>query len=474
MKTVSRNEWFLLFGLLITAAGLRFYNLDGWSIFGDEIATIVESRDFMSWTFIDDSKNWTLATNPLSHLMTGLTYNIFGESIFSARLVSAVFGVLTPLVFYFLIRRLFTARAAALTAIFITFSPNMIFISGYARYNSILFFFGGASFLLLLTGIVKRSFLDTVAGIVISACAVFSHVTAILPLGVILIVVVIYLLSKDIGNKAKLMAYSGVVAALFAITTFIFWENLLWIWEVITTKFVGQGAGYSPVRLIGSVAYNDGLVHAVFAFLALFYAFLGKDKGKIAIVLYWFVPFLTITIFSCWCNTGPRYLHSALPGFYILCALGVDSVLKSLDSKTWFVKGFLVLFIVASQSPLLVSNLKDGGRYQTLPATEYLLKNAGDDPILAESHQIYAYSSEYRLNTYELPESLPSLLEELRGKKSAFIVYPQQRGVPLGLWGEEYKLWLARNCKLERTFTSKRYDFMRFEIVVLKYEEPVE
>ena len=84
-------------------------------------------RDFSFFSPSQSSNRWTTATNSLNHFFTGFAYELFGESLFTARLFPALFGIAALPVFYLLIRRLFNPRVALLTVLFMAFSPNLIF-----------------------------------------------------------------------------------------------------------------------------------------------------------------------------------------------------------------------------------------------------------------------------------------------------------------------------------------------------------
>ena len=230
--------------------------------------------------------------------------------------------------------------------------------------------------------------------------------------------------------------------------------------------------GYTPLRLIASVAYNDGALYLVFAFLATVLAVWDKQAEEVAVALYWFFPFVLVVVGSAWFSTGPRYLQSVMPGLYIMAALGVQPWLACIGRKSRIAELFLLGFIVAVQGPLLVSNWMDGGRYDTTSATGFIMEcheEARDEPVLAESHMIYEYLSGYSLDVQELPETLSGLIQELKGVESALLVFPLQRRIPIGFTGADYRMWIERNCRLLRTFGSNRFDFMRYEVAVYRY-----
>jgi hypothetical protein len=263
----------------------------------------------------------------------------------------------------------------------------------------------------------------------------------------------------------------ALLVGAFLAAGILFRNDILYVTRVIGREFVGTGKGYPPMRLAGSIAYNDGIVYALFAVSAAVAAFVKRQAAPMAVALYWTVPFLLLVTASRWMEVGPRYLHSVLPGFYLLAALGVYALWSRLGRGKTAIMGGVCVLIITTQAPLFVSNWIDGGRYDTLSATRYLMEQRGG-PIFAEGHMSYNYHSEGALNATELPYTLDELKRALAGCESAFIVFPLQRGVPLGFIGRDYGRWLEKNCELLRRFTRKRYDLMRYEVVVYRFNRP--
>lgn len=471
MNGTTRKELYGVLGIILAAALLRFHNLGEWSIFSDEVNTIVESRDFSLFSAPEHANRWTLVTNALSHMLTGFAYKLFGESLFTARLCPALFGIAALPLFYFLIRKLMGVRVAFLTVLFIAFSPNLIFLSGYARYNSMLFFFGGASFLYLLVGLAHQSMKCVGIGTILYMLAILTHATAVMVPGVILLFI-LFSIPKDRGGRRHYIRSSIVLVAPLFIMTLLLRNEIFYMVEVISTEFRKTGLGYSPHRLVASIAYNDGLVHSILALYAAYRILAGKGKTYLAVLLYWSVPLVLFTAAASQFAVGPRYLHSVLPGFYLLAAIGVDGWMDIMERRSRLAQAFLVIFIIASQGPLLLSNMSDGGRYDTKSAARYVMEcreEYPDAPVLAESHMIYNYLSEGELNVQELSPVLEDLIKALKHVETAFLIYPLQRSVPLGFYGAEYGIWIKRNCRLLKVFTSSRYDFMRYEVAVHQY-----
>lgn len=471
MERGTARELFFLVVLCLTAALLRFHRLGDWSPSGDEVYTMVEARHFALPLRLDRADAWTLATNPLSHLFTGIAYTLMGETPFAARVPAALFGLLAVPVFYLLVRRRFGIRIAFLTALFVTFSPNLVFLSGFARYNSMVFFFGGTAFLLCLSGLVERRGGLFAGGVGCSVLAVLCHITAVFVPLAVAVTAFAFAMGKGEHRRFYGKALAGVVLPYFLGALFLV-HPLCWNVRIIFRDFFGKGGLYPPERLLASIAYNDGPVHFVSALGALAWGWRRRRVEVLAVGCLWFMPLAVMTVAAIFFRVGPRYLHAVLPGYYLLAAVGAGAVLDRFEGRSRWIAAAVPLFFLVWQIPLLASHWEDGSRYDTRSATRFLESWHGshpEDPIFAEAHMVYDYLSGGRLPVAELPVDLPGLLRVLEDKESAVIVFPRQRGRPLGFAGRRYRAWLKEHCRLLVSFSSRRFDLKRYEVVVYRY-----
>ena len=472
MERFTHRELLFLAALCLAAGVLRFHNLGGWAPCGDEVYTMVEARDFEIPLHLDHVRRWTLATNSLSHLCTGIAYTLMGESPYAARFPSALFGLLAVPVFYLLLRRIFGTSTALLAALFMTFSPNLVFLSGFARYNSMVFFFGGLSFLLCLAGVLEQRGGLFAWGVVWSLLAVLSHTTALFVPMVTALTALSFIMAGGEDRRFYVKALAGVLLPYLAAGLLLL-HPLLWKARVIFRDFSGEGTLYSSHHLLASVAYNDGPVHFLAAFGAVYLGLRRRRPEVLATAGLWFLPLAVLLAASFFLRVGPRYLHAVLSGFYILAAVGADAMIRRFSDRGSWVKVAVPVFFLVWQVPLLTSHWLDGSRYDTLSTTRFLQawhETHPEEEIYAEAHMVYSYLSGGTLSPRELPERLPDLLRTLEGKKSAVIVFPRQRGIPLGFRGREYGDWIRVHCSLLVSFFSRRFDFKRYEMDVYRYE----
>lgn len=134
--------------LLIAAILTRFYGL------GDRVMSHDETTHvYFSWQLY---KGQGYAHDPLSHgplqfHLLALSYFLFGDNDFTARVPAAVFGVLTIFFVWWGFRRYLGRIGALAAAFFFLISPYMLYYERYARNESWVALFG----LVMLWGILR-------------------------------------------------------------------------------------------------------------------------------------------------------------------------------------------------------------------------------------------------------------------------------------------------------------------------------
>jgi mannosyltransferase len=148
---ISNNSWFPLLALaLITvlAAGPRFFRLGEWSFWIDEIYTLNHAQNHFAsleliLKHIPPFRNWV----PISVNLTAQVVNQLGVSEWTARLVSAVMGILTIPILYFPLKKIFGVQVTLIALLLLAVSPWHIFWSQNARfYTSRMLFYALALF----------------------------------------------------------------------------------------------------------------------------------------------------------------------------------------------------------------------------------------------------------------------------------------------------------------------------------------
>jgi mannosyltransferase len=156
------RSWVLVVGVLIIAAGLRFYRLDAQSFWNDEgnSARIAE-RSLASITAGAAGD----IHPPLYYYLLHVWRGVFGASEFALRSLSAVLGVLLVWLTYLIARRAFSHGVGVLAAFLAAINPFQIVYAQEARMYLLLAISGAAATGVLLSLLVKWSGSDQGSGI---------------------------------------------------------------------------------------------------------------------------------------------------------------------------------------------------------------------------------------------------------------------------------------------------------------------
>lgn len=121
--------------LFLLAVALRFFHLDKMSFWVDEVATVLH----VSFPIGNIYQSTLYFSNPpLFHYLVKPFYLIFGRDDFWLRVPCAFLGAMTIPILYFILRRLLSARAGIVGAVFLALSPFHIWFSQEFRMYTLL------------------------------------------------------------------------------------------------------------------------------------------------------------------------------------------------------------------------------------------------------------------------------------------------------------------------------------------------
>ena len=163
---------------VIVAAVLRVYRIGDESIWLDEAVSIGVARD-ESWWFLLFEFPGMDPHPPLHYLLTKAWIGVFGASEFSVRLQSALLGVATVPVLYYLGIRLFDRFTAATASIFFAVAPFQVWYGQEARMYALFVFLTVASFLALVHLTERYTTRRVAVYVVVAALLAYTHVYAL-------------------------------------------------------------------------------------------------------------------------------------------------------------------------------------------------------------------------------------------------------------------------------------------------------
>lgn len=139
LKSIKIN--FLLLGILIVAAILRFYHLGFQSPWLDELTTLQLSDPTLPMSKTNELIATRDAFPEVYYYPLKLICSLFGHNIYVLRFFSAVFGVLSVYTIYLLAKELINKKAGYIAAVLLTVNVFHIYHSQEARAYSLLIFF---------------------------------------------------------------------------------------------------------------------------------------------------------------------------------------------------------------------------------------------------------------------------------------------------------------------------------------------
>ena len=168
----SKNKFlFLLLFVIFVGSVLRLYHLGKQSLWLDEAYSVLMSKNLATLWFEQAQDS----SPPLYYSILYYWIRLFGDSEFSIRLLSAIFGIsLIPLIFV-VGNSIFNKEAGIYAALFAAISPIHIYYSQEARMYTLLALLSLSSFFLLDLSIKKKKNVFWFAYAFITILALYTH-----------------------------------------------------------------------------------------------------------------------------------------------------------------------------------------------------------------------------------------------------------------------------------------------------------
>jgi mannosyltransferase len=206
VRTRSRAFWIVL-GLTLVAAGLRFATLGVQSYHHDEVVTA--SRILRSgFGHAMEAVGFSESTPPLYYALAWGWTQVTGTGEWGLRSLSALAGVLTVPVAYLVAAELRGRRAGLWAAALVAVNPMLLWYSQEARAYSLLVLFGSLSLLWTLRAARSGRSRDFLWWGLFSGLALATHYFAVFPL-----IAEILVLARRRGRGRAALAGFGVLGA---------------------------------------------------------------------------------------------------------------------------------------------------------------------------------------------------------------------------------------------------------------------
>ncbi len=452
-KPWMQYVWLLLITLL--AAALRFYKLGAWSFWIDEIYTINHAMAHFSTPqlileHIPPNRNWV----PVSIILTAQALNAWGVHEWSARLASAIIGILTIPILYIPTKRVFNSHVALIAMLLLAISPWHIFWSQNARFYTSLMLFYSLALFSFYFGIEKDEpkYLFLFFILVYFAAserliALFIFPAMIFYLGALWILKFEKPKGFNIRNIAIIMSpiliggfvelYSRIVKGESR-----FFADFIWFTQYQIDD---------PFRLLVFIGNNLGIPLMIMAIFSGLMLIGKKSRPGLLMVVNAIGTLLLLVIFNLFIFTKDRYMFVTLFNWIILTVVSITVIASELKGNLrWLTLGLLFVFFGhAANDALLYYQANHGNRLQWKSAFLMVNERSNEtDTIVAFWPEFGPYYTDREITAYT-DVDVDKVLEDNR--RYWFVLDSET------IWlNSEVKFWLEDNAELINVWYLRR------------------
>ena len=460
--------WLGLITLL--AAALRFYKLGAWSFWIDEMRTINHAMAHFSTPQliiknIPPSRNWI----PISVMLSAQVFNAWAVTEFSARLVAAIFGIITIPVLYFPIKKIFNTRAALIMVLLLAVSPWHLEWSQNARgYTSLLLFAWLAVFAFYFGLEQDRAsyFIWFFVFLYLSASERLVVLFILPALVLYLLLVKLLQIEKPAGLRARNMCILLAPMLLFGVyEIYSLIRNgesvIVAILTEIASTFLGKPIENPLTQTIFQV-FKLGIPLFALSLLSGVYVWKQGTRAAWLFVLNAIVPFFLVIFVTLFMFTEERYALVTLPAWLVLAALGIDELLVRVKKfETILALGLLLVLLADSLGTnLLYYRVNHGNRWDNRSAFAILQANLQEDDMVVST---FPEIGNYYLQRDDVVrwDDINKETIENGGRRVWFVIIPDMT------WytgTQNFYWWVSHNTRMIRTLYLRTVDNTNLEI----------
>ena len=439
MKTIQLlKENYLLIGILVLGAFLRFYKLDFQSIWLDEVHTMNEANPKVAFSDLYGVIMSGEQMPPLYFYTLYFLFKIFGYTAFIARLYSAIIGVVGIYSIYLFGKEIFNKRVGIIASALISVNYFQLYYSQEARPYVFLFLFTTLSFCYLIRYIKVPTIKNALFYGAIAALMLYFHFFGLFVLLSQCFTLLLFLILSEEKKKFFLnsLAAGILILILFipAIKIFIkvteikeFWipAPTLDVYTLVFKEFFG----------------NSELLLTLMGFLFVLYLIrLAKEKDtpitynsiiknktifSFVILIPWIVIVILIPLIRSYLSIPmiiSRYFITVLPAIIILIAIAINQFNNKIIKV-----GFISIFVIFSVTDIIVVKkyYRVVNKTQFREATQFIIdNNKNKEPVVTSLGWYFPYFLKNdKVNMTIIDKSLEIYVNEMMldsTKKKAF------------------------------------------------------
>jgi uncharacterized membrane protein len=371
LENKSIYQYLLLIIIILIAAGLRFYKLDEWSFWGDEMFTISGREDGFNYTF---------ARQSLSSLLIQITVSLLGTSEWNARLVPVLIGIISIPILYFPIRKMFSPAVGLMAVVLLAISPWHLYWSQNARFYIALLLFYTLALIFFYFGLEEDRPDYLLISLIFLGLATKERLLALFFAPVVashVVLLKVLPFEKPAGLRWRNLAIfilPGLVLALFFVGPYL---------KDLSGWLAGFGyASNHPFWLLASVTYYVGIPTLAMSVGGALYLLTKKSRAALLLSLGAVIPLLIMISISPFHYTASRYLFISLTSWIILAGFAAIELFfqSQKQAKILALAGVLILLLQPLGENILYYSYQHGNRDNWKAAFELIKEHreAGD------------------------------------------------------------------------------------------------
>lgn len=439
-------QFLTLSAIVIIAALLRFYKLGEWSLWIDEIYTINRAQiHFSDPVRILQNLPKTLWL-PISFIFANISLQVFGVTEWSARLTSALLGIVSIPLLYIPVRKIAGVGTALIFVLLLALAPWHLFWSQNARfYSSLMLLYAVAAFLFYLAIEQDRPVLFIPFYLLFYLALSERLVAGFLFPTIFLYVVSIWIFRFE---RPRGLTQRNLVFFLIPIFVMIAFEVIRYLFtgSSLVTFFIadfGNKQVEDPFRLLIAITYNISFPVFALGLFAGLYLLFKKDRLGLFLIISALLPVLLLMVMNMFMFTKDRYVFTTLTFWLLLASIAIWELVKHTNGMGKFLAlGLLVVLMSDAAGKNIQYYLVDHGNRRDWRAAFQIIKDKGqpEDVVVAWWPEF----SPFYLGREILPtESVtPELILEA-GQRAWFVIDSET------IWGNiPIRVFLEENAQL--------------------------
>lgn len=375
-------QYLLLALITLVAVALRFYKLDEWSFWGDEMYTIRDSAKVFELGLMSQKP---------SRLATYFILNYFGVNEWSARLFPALIGAISVPILYFPVKKIFGSSAALIAILLLAVSPWHLYWSQNARFYTPLLLFYTLALLTFYLAFEEDHLGYLCLSMLFLGLAAWEHLTALIlgPIAVCFLGLVWILpFEKPAGLRLRnllVFLLPGIIGGLYFILPILRNPQR---WFVDYFGYVNN----NPFWILAGVVYYVGIPVICIGALGAICLLIEKNRAALLLGLSAIVPLLAIMMMALVLFSANRYVFVSLTSWIILAGVAAKELFTRTRGLGKILAGgvLTILLLMPLSDNMLYYKYQHGNRDNWKAAFNWLKENKQETDLIVVPHKLVA------------------------------------------------------------------------------------